>query len=75
MDIKIGFTQSPRELVINSQETQDAVAAKVKEAVSSDAGVLELEDAKGSKYIVNSAQIAHVEIGTSTPRTVGFAGA
>lgn len=75
MDIKISFTQSPRELVISTEETQDAVTSKVKEALASEAGILELEDAKGSRFVINVAQIAHVEVGTTAPRTVGFAGA
>ncbi|MGD7002963.1 DUF3107 domain-containing protein [Corynebacterium halotolerans] len=74
MDIKIGFSHSPRELVINSDETQEAVVAKVREAVASEK-VLELQDAKGAKFFINPAEIAHLEIGTSTARTVGFAGA
>lgn len=75
MDIKISFTQSPRELVISTEETQDAVTSKVREAMASESGILELEDAKGSRFVINVAQIAHVEVGTTTPRTVGFAGA
>lgn len=75
MDIKISFTQSPRELVISTEETQDAVTSKVKEALASESGILELEDAKGSRFVINVAQIAHVEVGTTAPRTVGFAGA
>ncbi|MGP6175161.1 DUF3107 domain-containing protein [Corynebacterium sp. A21] len=75
MDIKIGLTQSPRELVISTEESQEVVVTKVKEAISSDAGILELQDDKGSKFVVNVTQIAYVEVGTSAPRTVGFAGA
>lgn len=75
VEIKIGFTQSPRELVINTEESQEVVVAKVKEASSSDVGILELQDAKGSKFVVNVTQIAYVEVGTTAPRAVGFAGA
>ncbi|QGU06653.1 hypothetical protein COCCU_03495 [Corynebacterium occultum] len=75
VDIKISFTQSPRELVISTQETQDAVTSKVKAALASEEGILELEDTNGSKFVINVGQIAHVEVGTTTPRTVGFAGA
>lgn len=75
LDIKIGFSDSPRELVISTNAAQADVVAKVTEAIGSDAGVLQLEDEKGAKFIINVSQIAHVEVGTTTARTVGFAGA
>lgn len=74
VDVKIGFTHSPRELVINSTDNQDDVAGQVKQAINSEEGVLELVDSKGARFIVNTSEISHVEIGTSTARTVGFAG-
>ncbi|ALC05233.1 hypothetical protein CDES_03905 [Corynebacterium deserti GIMN1.010] len=75
MDIKVGFADSGRELVISSALQQDEVAAKVSEALANDAGVLDLNDEKGRRYIIRNNKIAYVEVGTSTPRTVGFAGA
>ena len=42
MDIKVGFTDSARELVISADLQQEEVAAKVSEALANDAGVLEL---------------------------------
>lgn len=75
MDIKIGFTDSPRELVINSSASPEEIRDQVTEALSKDSGLLELEDARGHRYLVRNSQIAHVEIGTQAARTVGFAGA
>ncbi|MCS5478673.1 DUF3107 domain-containing protein [Corynebacterium sp. YIM 101645] len=75
MDIKIGFVESPRELVITTDTNQDEVAGQVTEALSNDAATLQLTDAKGVKYIVRARQIAYVELGTTTQRFVGFAGA
>ncbi|MFP7366348.1 DUF3107 domain-containing protein [Corynebacterium callunae] len=75
MDIKVGFTDSARELVISANLQQEEVAAKVSEALANDAGVLELNDEKGRLYIIRNSRIAYVEVGTNTPRTVGFAGA
>lgn len=75
MDIKIGFVESPRELVITTDTNQEEVAEQVTEALTNDAATLQLTDAKGVKYIVRARQIAYVELGTTTQRFVGFAGA
>ncbi|GAA1473588.1 DUF3107 domain-containing protein [Corynebacterium felinum] len=75
MDIKIGFADSPRELVVSSNESQEEVTAKVSEALHAGVGVLELTDDKGRRYLVRNDRIAYVEIGALTARTVGFAGA
>ncbi len=75
MDIKVGFADSARELVISSNLSQDEVAAKVSEALANDSGVFDLSDEKGRRYLVRNSRIAYVEVGTTTPRAVGFAGA
>ncbi|AEG81127.1 DUF3107 domain-containing protein [Corynebacterium ulcerans] len=75
MDIKIGFSDSPRELVISSRETQDEVVARVSEALANDTGLLTLTDEKGNQYLVRNSRISYVEVGTSNARTVGFSGA
>lgn len=75
MDIKIGFADSARELIISSNSSQDEVAAKVAEALADDSGVFDVTDDKGRRYLVRNSRIAYVEVGTNTPRTVGFAGA
>ncbi|QDZ42145.1 DUF3107 domain-containing protein [Corynebacterium sp. sy039] len=79
MDIKIGLTQSPRELVISSTNTQEELAAQVSAAFTAEnaqgSGVLDLVDERGNRYLVRTAQIAYVELGSNQTRTVGFAGA
>lgn len=75
MDIKIGFADSPRELVISSQASQEEIAARVSEALGNDSGVLDLSDEKGNRYLIRNSRIAYVEVGTQNTRTVGFAGA
>lgn len=74
MDIKIGFTESPRELVINLDSEQDQVVAQIAATLNNNDGTVDLTDSKGRRYLVRSAQIAYVEVGTSTHRSVGFAG-
>ena len=75
MDIKIGFSDSPRELVITSTESRELMSTKIAAALNNSKGVLELEDDKGSRYLVRNERIAYVEIGSTTTRQVGFAGA
>ncbi|CAB4717609.1 MAG: DUF3107 family protein [Actinobacteria bacterium] len=71
MEVKIGIQQSVRELVVDTDETAEAVEKLVADAVSSE-GVLTLADTKGRRVIVPAAKLAYVEIGTSTSGTVGF---
>ena len=75
MDIKIGFSDSPRELVITSTESRELMSTKIAAALTNSKGVLELEDDTGSRYLVRNERIAYVEIGSATARQVGFAGA
>ncbi|MDU0478892.1 DUF3107 domain-containing protein [Staphylococcus chromogenes] len=72
MDIKIGFTDSPRELAISTSETQEEVRAKVAASLEAESGVLELADDRGRQFLVRNSRIAYVEIGVATSRTVGF---
>ena len=71
MDIRIGMMNTGRELNFSSNETAEAVTAKVDEALTS-GKTLSLTDAKGSTYIVPAASLAYIEIGTQDVRKVGF---
>lgn len=75
MDIKIGFADSPRELVIPTDVSQEEIAGKISEALRDESGILELEDNQGKCYLVRNARISYVELGKQHARTVGFAGA
>ena len=72
MEVKIGVTDSPRELVFNSAQTPSEVEELITEALSKDSGVLTLTDEKGRRFLVQSAKIAYVEIGAADVRRVGF---
>lgn len=74
MDIRIGFADTARELVIRASGTQEELAAQINGALGNNS-VLELEDEKGRKYIVRTDRVVYAEIGVSKPNTVGFAGA
>ena len=71
MEVKIGIQHAPRELVVDTNETAEAVEKMVADAVGSE-GVLALTDSKGRKVIVPAARIAYVEIGGTLAGQVGF---
>jgi hypothetical protein len=74
VEVKIGISDSPRELVINSAQTQEEVEALVSGAFGGgDGGVLSLSDEKGRKFLIQASKVAYVEIGSTTGGRVGFA--
>ncbi|MET0475051.1 MAG: DUF3107 domain-containing protein [Mycobacterium sp.] len=72
MEVKIGVTDSPRELVLSSAQTPVEVEKLVTEALGKDSGVLALSDEKGRRFLVQNSRIAYVEIGAADNRRVGF---
>ncbi|ONM48095.1 DUF3107 domain-containing protein [Nocardia donostiensis] len=73
MEVKIGISDSPRELVISSSQTPDEVEKLVSAALGGDGGVVALTDDKGRKFLIQANKVAYVEIGTATGGRVGFA--
>ena len=77
MDVRIGVTQSPRELSIELAEgtDRDALKAQISEALASADQVLWLLDRRGREVAVPAAKIAYVEVGASDgERRIGFGG-
>jgi hypothetical protein len=72
VEVTIGVKHLPRELVIDTDLTADEVAAAVSAALKSDANTLQLKDSRGRQYLVPSASVGYVEIGTEETRRVGF---
>jgi hypothetical protein len=73
VEVKIGVLHTPREIVVESTQTQDEVEAAVAAALKSVDGQLSLTDEKGRKVIVPANLIAYVEIAQADSRRVGFA--
>jgi len=73
VEVKIGITESSRELVVSSDQSPDEVLALVEASFTSTDGLLRLLDEKGRRYVVRSDQIAYVEIAPADVRRVGFA--
>lgn len=72
MEVKIGITDSPRELVFTSAQTPAEVEELVAAALAKGADVLSLSDEKGRRFVINAAKVAYVEIGVADSRRVGF---
>jgi hypothetical protein len=74
VDVRIGLTQTPKELEVQLDEgtDPDAVRAQV-ESVLAEKGTLWLTDRKGRQIAIPSEKLAYVEIGTaSDDRRIGF---
>ena len=56
MEVKIGITDSPRELIFNSAQTPSEVEKLITDALSKDSGVVALTDEKGRRFLVQSAR-------------------
>ena len=75
MDVRIGITQTPKELEVelNDDADRDKVVAEIEKLLKTGDGVLWLTDKKGRKVGVPVAKVAYVEVGApSTDRRVGF---
>jgi hypothetical protein len=75
VEVRIGVTQSPREIEVELGDDADAdrLAKQLGEALTSEAGIFWLTDRKGRRVGVPAAKVAYVEIGSPTEeRRVGF---
>jgi len=75
VEVKIGVTDSPRELVFNSAQTPDELEKLVTAALTQgDKGsaLLSLTDDKGRRFLVQAARVAYIELGPADSRRVGF---
>lgn len=71
MEVKIGIENSPRELVIETNEERAAVQELVSTALK-DSSILELTDSRGRAYLVLGSKVTYVEIGGGVAGQVGF---
>jgi hypothetical protein len=72
VDVKIGVSDTGRELTVSSGSTPDEIEALIADALKNPSGTLVLVDDKGRRIIVPSARIAYVEIAPADGRRVGF---
>ena len=72
VDIRIGITNSPREINLESSQSAADVEATVTAALASEAKFFKLVDQKGNIYVVPLATFGYLEIGSEESRRVGF---
>ncbi|HRA03912.1 MAG TPA: DUF3107 domain-containing protein [Arachnia sp.] len=71
MEVKIGITDIPREVNIDTTATAEELTAMLREAVQS-SSLLELADEKGRRILIPGNRIAYLDLGSPSSRTVGF---
>ena len=74
MDIRIGMINTSREIGLETSQTLAEVETLVANSLSGTSSVLKLSDDKGKVYLVASANIAFVELGSDQNRRIGFVG-
>jgi hypothetical protein len=72
VDIRIGIANTGRELTFESSESAESVKKAVTDALDAAASHVTFTDSKGNSYIVPTAGLAFVEVGTEESRRVGF---
>ena len=72
MDIRIGITNSPREITFESAQSAAEVEAVVATGLKDGSPFIKLTDNKGKVFIVPSGSVAYIELGSETGRRVGF---
>jgi hypothetical protein len=73
MEVKLGVTYSPKELVVETDKSAEDVAGLVEAAVGGQTKVLWLSDTKGRRVGIPTEKLAYVEVGEENPaKRVGF---
>ncbi|PJJ62280.1 DUF3107 domain-containing protein [Compostimonas suwonensis] len=74
MEIRIGIVNSPREVSFETSQSSAEIESTVTQALESKTTFVKLSDDKGKVYLVPTAGIAYVEIGSEESRRIGFVG-
>ena len=72
MEVKIGVYNAPREITFESEDGRDAILSALREALTTEDGLLVLSDEKGRTVAVPGSRVAYVELGEESARRVGF---
>jgi hypothetical protein len=72
VEVKIGVLHTPREIVLESDQSAEEVESAVSAALSGKSQLLSLKDEKGRKVLVPAERLAYVELGEPSARKVGF---
>jgi hypothetical protein len=76
VDVRIGISESPREVALDlSDDDRDDAIAKIEAALSGAVDVLWLTDKKGKRVGIAAKKISYAEIGSAEgERRIGFGG-
>jgi len=72
VEIRIGIANIGRELSFETSDGAEKISAAVSAALESKAPAVTFTDVKGATYIVPTASLAYIEVGTEESRRVGF---
>ena len=72
MDIRIGITNSPRELNFETDQSSAEIEKIIATALESGAKTIRLVDDKNRVYLVAADTFAYIELGSESSRRVGF---
>ena len=74
MDIRIGVTDTPREVQLKLDDETDRadLKASIEASLAGDTSVLWLTDDKGQEVAVAANRIAYVELGPEGNNPIGF---
>lgn len=72
MEIRIGIANTGRELTFETNESAETVQKSVVTALDSAATHVTFADSKGNSYIVPTAGLAYIELGSDQSRRIGF---
>jgi hypothetical protein len=73
MEVKLGVTYSPKELVVETDKSPDDIAKLVDKALADSNGVLWLSDTKGRRVGIPVTKLAYIELGEDIGnKRVGF---
>ncbi|MFJ2368663.1 DUF3107 domain-containing protein [Microbacterium sp. NPDC087665] len=72
MEIRIGIIHTGRELSFETATPSDEVRAQIAAALEQSTAHVSFTDVKGNSYIVPTANLAYIELGTEESRRVGF---
>jgi hypothetical protein len=73
VEVRIGVTQTPREIEIEVADgDRDKIVKEIEAALGDDDKVLWLTDRRGRTVGIPSAKVAYIEISPNEERRVGF---
>ena len=71
VEVRIGITESPRELTIELSQSADEIESSVARALHEGSHIAFTDD-KGRRLVVPAAKIGFVEVSARSERKVGF---